>query len=74
MLKLLNSNFLYNLHSGPSEWHETQVTTSPWAPKALCKMLADYHSGALFILKDFISSNQEVGLTPNLIQLLLIPT
>ena len=44
ILKLLNNNFQYillkaqsvaYLHNGLSEWHETQVTTSPWATKAL---------------------------------------
>ena len=46
ILKLLNKNFLYilfktqsvaYLHIGLSDWHETQVTTSPWATKALWK-------------------------------------
>ena len=46
ILKLLNSNFLYillktqsvaYLHTGLSEWHEPDVTTSPWATKALWK-------------------------------------
>ena len=46
ILKLLNDNFLYILlktksvaclHIGLSQWHETQVTTSPWATKALWK-------------------------------------
>ena len=44
ILKLLDNNFLYillktrsveYLHIGLSEWHETQVATSPWATKAL---------------------------------------
>ena len=52
ILKLLNSNLLYilrntqsvaYLHIGLSKWHETQVTTSTWAPEALCKILADDH-------------------------------
>ena len=52
ILNLLNNNFLYillktqsvaYLHSCLSEWHETQLTTSPWDPEALCKMLADDH-------------------------------
>ena len=43
ILKLLSNNFLHillktqsvaYLHIGLSEWHETQVTTSPWATKA----------------------------------------
>ena len=46
LLKLLNNNFLEisfqtgsvaYLHITASEWHETWVTTSPWAPEALCK-------------------------------------
>ena len=46
ILKLINNNFLYillktqsvaYLHIGLSEWHETQVTASPWATKALWK-------------------------------------
>ena len=46
ILKLLNNNLLYillktqsvaYLHIGVSQWHETQVTTSPWATKALWK-------------------------------------
>ena len=45
ILKLLDKNFLYillktqsvaYLHIGLSKWHETQVTTSPWATKAHC--------------------------------------
>ena len=47
ILKLLNNNIVYMLlktvsvaylHFGLSKWHETQFTTSPWAPKALCKI------------------------------------
>ena len=43
IVKLLNDNFLSMLlktqsvaylHIGLSQWHETQVTTSPWATKA----------------------------------------
>ena len=52
ILKLSNNNFLHisfqsgslaYLHIGASEWHQTQFTTSPWAPEARCKFLADYH-------------------------------
>ena len=52
ILKLLNNNFLWirvktgsvaYLHIGVSKWRETEDTTSPWAPKALCKILAHDH-------------------------------
>ena len=52
LLKLLNTNFLYilyktgnvaYLHIAVSEWHKTHVTTSPWAPKVLRKILGDDH-------------------------------
>ena len=52
ILKLLNKNFLQilfrtgsiaYLHIGVSEWHETHVTTFPWAPESLCKILGDEH-------------------------------
>ena len=59
ILKLLNNNFLQiwfktgstgYLHIGVVEWHETQVSTSPWAPESLCKNVADDHKVALFKL------------------------
>ena len=34
---LLKTHSVGYLHIGLSEWHETQVTTSPWATKALWK-------------------------------------
>ena len=52
ILNLSNNNFLQisfqtesvaYLHTGVSEWHETQVTTSPWATKALWNILASDH-------------------------------
>ena len=52
ILKLLHTNLLQiwyktgstgYLDTGVSKWHETQVTTSPWAPKALCQVSGDYH-------------------------------
>ena len=52
ILKLLNNNFLQisfqtgsvaYLHIGVSKWHETQVTTSPWAPVALCRVWGNDH-------------------------------
>ena len=60
-------------HIGVSELHETQVTTSPWAPEALCKMFTDYHWVALFKLKYFMSLHWLLGLTRNLVQLLPKP-
>ena len=50
ILKLLNNNFwqilfqkgsVAYLHIGVSKWHETQITTSSWAPKALCKIVPE---------------------------------
>ena len=41
---LLKTHSVGYLHIGLSEWHETQVTTSPWATKALWKnYLTDLH-------------------------------
>ena len=59
LLKLLNNNFLQiwfktgipaYVHTDVYEWHETQFTTSPWAPKALCKISGSDHQVELFKL------------------------
>ena len=82
ILKLLN-NCLYillktqsvaYLHIGLSQWHETQVITSPWATKALSKVLLDDYKVVLFKLKSFISQHRLVGLRQNLVKFLPMPS
>ena len=71
---LVKTGSVAYLHSGVSEWHETQVTTFPLAPKALCNSLGDDHQVVHFKLKHFISRHPRVGLRQNMVQMLPMPS